>query len=292
MPSASPAPSLSIAVLGVGKIGSAFAYQLARAGHRVTGVARPDSLRLRQLRRDNAIVLNDGSRTQIAVSDRLESRHDLVLVTTTADQARSLLPALRDSRAKTVHCMFVCFDAASLRDELGEMDCSFGMPAINASLDREGQLTIKIGRAKTLHGDQRWVELFNRAGIPSALEARMELWLRCHTPMTAAMASTAIAKRHGDGTAFNEQSRLAACGMRAGFQIIETLGDRPYPRSKAVMSHLPRPVLATILRQSARFFPDDMTSHESDALIDAMTSAAAHDPSLSEPIQVLRAMRP
>ena len=51
---------LSIAVLGVGKIGSVFAYQLARAGHRVTVIARPGSTRLQQLRRDNCIVLKTG----------------------------------------------------------------------------------------------------------------------------------------------------------------------------------------------------------------------------------------
>ena len=38
---------LSIAVLGVGRIGSTFAYQLSRAGHEVTVIARPDSPRLK-----------------------------------------------------------------------------------------------------------------------------------------------------------------------------------------------------------------------------------------------------
>jgi 2-dehydropantoate 2-reductase len=37
---------LSIAIIGGGRIGSAYAYQLARAGHDVTVVARPGSRRL------------------------------------------------------------------------------------------------------------------------------------------------------------------------------------------------------------------------------------------------------
>jgi predicted dinucleotide-binding enzyme len=39
----SSTPSLSIAIIGVGRIGSSFAYQLAGAGHDVIVVARPGS---------------------------------------------------------------------------------------------------------------------------------------------------------------------------------------------------------------------------------------------------------
>ena len=53
----SPTPKLRIAILGVGGIGSAFAFQLAGlGGHDVTVVARPDSPRLQQLKRDQGIV--------------------------------------------------------------------------------------------------------------------------------------------------------------------------------------------------------------------------------------------
>ena len=41
---------LNVAVVGVGRIGSTFAFRLARAGHDVTAVARPGSSRLDQLR--------------------------------------------------------------------------------------------------------------------------------------------------------------------------------------------------------------------------------------------------
>lgn len=49
--------NLRIAVIGAGRIGSAFAFQLARTGgHNVTVVARPDSERLKTLLQDQAIV--------------------------------------------------------------------------------------------------------------------------------------------------------------------------------------------------------------------------------------------
>jgi 2-dehydropantoate 2-reductase len=48
-----PSTPLRIAILGGGKIGSAFAFQLARTGgHDVTVIARPGSVRLAQLERD------------------------------------------------------------------------------------------------------------------------------------------------------------------------------------------------------------------------------------------------
>lgn len=48
-------------MIGVGQIGSAFAFNLIRhGGHDVTMVARPGSARLEQLRRDEAIVTAAG----------------------------------------------------------------------------------------------------------------------------------------------------------------------------------------------------------------------------------------
>ena len=81
MPQSSP---LRIAVLGAGKIGSAFAFQLARTGgHDVTVIARPGSVRLGQLERDNAIIDIKGERASVGVSSELDEQvlYDLVIVT-------------------------------------------------------------------------------------------------------------------------------------------------------------------------------------------------------------------
>ena len=73
MDSASPTAKLRIAVLGAGKIGSTFAFQLARTGgHEVTVVARPASKRLEQLERNNGIVDIDGERASVRVLDALD----------------------------------------------------------------------------------------------------------------------------------------------------------------------------------------------------------------------------
>jgi 2-dehydropantoate 2-reductase len=168
---------LSIAVIGVGRIGSTFAYQLARAGHDVTVIARPGSMRLQQLRRDHGIVLKTGERAEMRVADELDEQtaYDLVVVTMLAHQVDVLLPALQRSKAQCVHFMFVTFEPERLRDAIGNHRCTFGMPAVMATLDSEGKLKPTISRQKTLHSDQRWVELFRGAGMPSASEADMLL---------------------------------------------------------------------------------------------------------------------
>lgn len=67
-----PSTPLRIAIVGAGQIGSAFAFQLARDGqHEVTVVARPGSVRLAQLQRDDAIVGIDGERAEVQVLDVL-----------------------------------------------------------------------------------------------------------------------------------------------------------------------------------------------------------------------------
>jgi 2-dehydropantoate 2-reductase len=68
-------PPLRIAILGVGRIGSAFAFQLVRTGgHDVTVIARPDSTRLKQLERDQAIVDVEGERASVRVASSLDEK--------------------------------------------------------------------------------------------------------------------------------------------------------------------------------------------------------------------------
>jgi 2-dehydropantoate 2-reductase len=137
----SPSP-LRIAVLGVGKIGSAFAFQLARTGnHDVTVVARPGSARLQQLRRDNGIVNVKDERASVRATDTLDEQtpYDLVIVTLLAYQVDAVLPTLQRSRAKCIQFMFVTFELERLQDAVGVERCSFGMPGLQAIFDEDGK---------------------------------------------------------------------------------------------------------------------------------------------------------
>lgn len=166
-----------------------------------------------------------------------------------------------------------------MRDSIGSERCTFGMPAVMAMLDDQGNLNPTIGRQKTQHSDQRWVDLFIAAGMPSAYEPEMLLWLRSHVPFTAAMESICVAgKRRNGGATWNE-AIITARGVHGGFAIIEALGYRIYPRSKSAINSWPTFIIASMLWMMSRIktFRDLLGQglDESRQLIDAMVHAAA-----------------
>ena len=113
---------LKIAILGMGGIGSTFAFQFARSGHHnVTAIARPGSPRLRQLQRDGGVVNTKGGLAQMHIADRLDEQtaYDLVLVTLPAYQVEALLPTLGQSAAKWIQFMCNTFNPERLQAAVG-----------------------------------------------------------------------------------------------------------------------------------------------------------------------------
>ena len=291
---------LRIAVLGAGKIGSTFAFQLARTGgHDVTVIARPGSVRLGQLERDNAIIETKGERASVRVSSELDEQapYDLVIVTLLAHQTAALLPALRRSAAKCIQFMFNTFHPERLQEAIGGERCAFGMPFVRATLDGDGRLKAVINAAgqKTIMSRQRWVDLFNAAGLPAALEPDMPLWLRCHAPMCVAFESVAVAgERRGGGASWREALVLAR-GVHASFKLVTGLGYQVYPRAKQRINGRPTWALAAMLWSMSRVRPFrellETGEAECRALVDAMVVAA---PLAEPPIAVsdIQAMKP
>ena len=295
-----PCPPLRIAILGVGKIGSAFAFQLVRTGgHDVTVIARPDSVRLAQLERDQAIVDIKGERAGVRVASRLDEAtpYDLLIVTLLAHQTDPLLPALQRSAASCIQFMFNTFQPERLEAAIGPERCAFGMPFVQATLDADGRLkaTIGAGGQKTLMSRQRWVDVFNAAGLPAALKPEMPLWLRCHVPLCVAFESVSVAgERRGGGASWGEALVLAR-GVHASFALIRSLGYDVYPRTKQRVDGSPAWVLATMLwfMSRIRSFRELLASGSAEcgALVDAMLSAA---PLGRSPVAVsdIEAMKP
>ena len=248
---------LRIAVLGAGRIGSAFAFQLARTGgHDVTVVARPGSTRLQTLLRDQAVVDIHGDRADVTVMDTLDeaTAYDLVIVTLLAHQAEAILPALQRSAATCVQFMFNTFDPEPLETAIGADRCAFGMPFVQSRLDPNGRLDVTIGAGgqKTLMSRQRWVDVFKAAGLPAAFEPDMKLWLRCHAPLCVAFESVSItAMKRGGGASWGDALTLAT-GVKASFGLIKALGDDIYPGSKRWMDRSPAAVLAGMLWSLSR----------------------------------------
>ena len=142
----SSSQSLQIAVLGVGGIGSTFAFQLARDGHAVTAIARPGSARLQQLQRDSGIVNSKGERAEMRVLLGLDEHtpYDLVIVTLLAHQVDAVLPASKRSTARWIKFMFINFEPVRLQDAVGPDRCSFGMPFVQATAAKMASSTQRL----------------------------------------------------------------------------------------------------------------------------------------------------
>jgi len=269
---------MQIAILGTGAIGSSFAYQLARAGHTVTVIAR--GARLEQLRRDGAIVLFSGERAAVQVSAALDDRtpYDLVLVTVLASQVGSVLPALGASAARTVMFMFNTFEALDpLRDAVGAQRFAFGFPGGVFALLLDGKLKTQI-RSGTTAGDAAWARTFTDAGIPTVVERDMHSWLRSHAALVIPlMAIGTVVVRRGAGISWREAGAYAAA-MDTAFRIVRELGNAITPSMVLTVSRLPQALVkallwamsrTTTLRDLGRLGPT-----EARMLIDMMTTAA------------------
>ena len=246
---------LQIAVVGCGGVGSTFAFALSQAGHSVTVVARPGSARLQQLQRDCAIVKATGERADVRVASALDETlpFDLVLVTTLPQHLQTVLPALKQSRAQTVQFMLNCFEPEALSAAVGPARCCFGMPFVMATVDSEGKLHATIrSSSRTLMSQQRWVDLFNAAGIPAQLESEMPRWLICHVPLGVAMESVAVhAQRRGGGATWTEAMTIAR-GAQQAWAVIARLGHKLYPASVSWLYSGPAFVLAAVLWSASR----------------------------------------
>ncbi len=297
-----PTPSgpLRIAILGVGKIGSAFAFQLARMGrHDVTVIARPGSPRLQQLERDGAIIDVKGERASVRIMSMLdeETPYDLVIVTLLAHQTDALLPSLQRSAAHCIQFMFNTFQPERLQAAIGGERCSLGMPFVQATLTADGRLKATIGAAgqKTIMGQQRWVDMFKAAGLPAAFEPDMPLWLRCHVPLCVAFESISVAgERRGGGASWGEAIVLAR-GVHASFKLIKGLGYELYPKTKQRLDRSPTLVVAAMLWFMSRVRPFRELlatgKAECSSLVEVMAASA---PNAKPPVSVseIAAMRP
>ncbi|MGK3968169.1 ketopantoate reductase family protein [Sorangium sp. So ce118] len=271
---------MKIAIVGPGGIGSTFAFQLARAGHEVTVVAR--GKRLEQLQRDEAIVKATGERAAVRVSAALDATTawDLALVTVLAHQVDAVLPALAESAAKAVMFMFNTFGPLGrLRDAVGAARFAFGFPAILATLD-DGRLTSKIVTRGmvTPVTDAAWAKVFTDAGIPAVVEPDMESWLRTHAALVApAMVGIITAHARKAGVSWAEATNLARA-VEEGLRVVRQLGNTITPEPVAKLSRLPTPALAALVWTLSRIDAVRKTGAagpgEPRALIDAMAAAA------------------
>ena len=232
---------MNIAVIGLGAIGTTFAYLLSRGGHQVTVVARGE--RLKTIRRDGSLVHVNGNRAQVQVAESLDTtvEYDLVLVTVLAHQLGPLEQRLQQSRARQVMFMFNTVDSLSrLRELVGDARFVFAFPSVVASLPND-QLTFKVFKVGqvTLCTDARWALVFSSAGITCRVQPQMQTWLRTHAVVIAvlqALASLAYRRQHG--LSLRESWRHAQA-LSAGFSLVRQLEGRLVPLAFGVSAWVP-----------------------------------------------------
>ena len=288
-PSSAVSGSMKIAIIGPGAIGSTFAFQLSRASHDVTVVAR--GARLQQISRDRAIVLTTGERSGVTVATELDPaiEFDLVLVTVLAPQVAAVLPSLRLSSALKVMFMFNTFEAIDpLRDAVGAERFAFGFPRGVFTLLHAGRISPQIRRGTTV-SDPACAVVFTAAGIPTIVDEDMQGWLRSHAAMVLPLMSIGVRSfARGAGISWREAGQHADA-LYAGMRIVRAMGNEVRPRVVAQLERLPHGVLTTLLWLTSRTRVSRdlgaLGTAEPRMLADMMSAAA---PDLAGPIAAIR----
>lgn len=280
---------MKVAIIGPGAIGSTFAFQLSRAGHDVTVVAR--GARLQQISRDRAIVLATGERSAVTVATELDPviEFDLALVTVLAPQVAAVLPSLRLSRACKVMFMFNTFEAIDpLRQAVSVERFVFGFPRGVFTLLEAGRIAPQIRRGTTV-SDPAWAVVFTAAGIPTAVDDDMQSWLRSHAAMVLPLMSIGVRSFARDAGISWREAGQHANALYAGMRIVRAMGNEVRPRVIAQLERLPHVILTALLWLMSRTKMSRdlgaLGTAEPRMLADMMSAAA---PQLAAPIIAIR----
>ncbi len=271
---------MQIAIIGAGRIGSAFALRLARAGHDVTLVAR--GKRLEELQRDPAIVDVTGARTAVKAGSELDpvTPWALVLVTVLAHQVDPVLPSLTACAAKKVMFMFNTVEPLTrLRDAVGAGRFEFGFPTVIASfVDGKLKSTVDGPGNVTTVTSQEWAKVFTAAKIPTVVHPDMESFLRSHAAFVIPlMAMGCRVHARAAGVTWAEARGLARAYAEA-FAVVRQLGNPLTPGFVVVLSRMPAWLMTGLLWVLSRSAPirdlGAMGPAEVRALIDGLKAAA------------------
>ncbi|WP_337024523.1 MULTISPECIES: ketopantoate reductase family protein [unclassified Pantoea] len=271
---------MKISLIGAGRIGSAIAFSLSKAGHDVTMVAR--GTRYEHLRRQGAIMTTQGDCAPVkTVSSLLKDiAYDLVIVTVPEHQIEPLLGELTACSAKKVLFMFNTFRGCDpYRAVVGSDRFAFGFPNMAASLS-EQRLHFRAdgpGMVTTLT-DQELVSLFHQANLPAEYEAEMDAFLRSHVALAVPLFLAALVTWNRDFNLTWREARQLEKAWGIGFNVVKSLGHELKPEMVSRLARTPSLMRTAFLwgfsrselvRQTGAFGPV-----ESRWLLDDMAAAA------------------
>jgi 2-dehydropantoate 2-reductase len=268
---------MNIAIVGTGAIGSVFAYQLARAGHDVTVIARGS--RLAQLQREGGVVHVSGERAAVHIHPALDVTvpYDLVLVTVLAPHVAAVLPDLQASVAKSVMFMFNTFEPLEpLRAAVGAGRFTFGFPAGVLCVLRDGHINPQI-RGGTTTDSAPWAAVFTQAGIPTVVEPDMHSWLRSHAALVIPLMAMGVVTAERQAGVSWREAGIYARAMRDAFDVVRDLGHGILPSLFGPLSRMTRllqALLWTVSRTKMSRELGALGPQEARMLVDMMTAAA------------------
>ena len=282
---------MKIILIGAGRIGSAVAFCLAKAGHDITVVAR--GARFETLSRDGAIVTVDGQRMPVNVVSTFDpaTPYELAIVTVPEHQVAPLLPALAASRANTILLMFNTFQGTEpYRTIVGAERFAFGFPNMSAYLVGQ-RLRFRVdgpGMVTTMSSPVL-AKLFRQAAMPSNVEDDMDAFLRSHVALVVPLFLAALLTwRRATQLTWSEARQLDAAWTE-GFHLVRSLGHTPKPRLLATLLRMPSFARMGLLWLMSRSRPvkdlGEFGPTETRTLIDQMTAAA---PNKTPRLQALR----
>jgi 2-dehydropantoate 2-reductase len=272
---------MNIVILGAGRIGSVFAFQLARAGHDVTAVCR--GARLKALQRDGAIVTVDGRKALLLAAVEvlnLTTPFDLAIVTIPEHQFQPLIAPLAASAARVVLLMFNSFSGCkAYRDAIGAERLQMGFPNMAASLS-EQLLHFQVDGPgmTTAVPSGALAEVFDAAGLPTVVERDMDAYLRSHVAMVVPLFIAALWMwKRPQALSLQEAWSLAAA-WRDGFRLVRSQGHKVRPGMLTVLAIAPRwfgaPLLWAFARSAAVRELGAFGPAETRWLIDSMVAYA------------------
>lgn len=272
---------MKISLIGAGRIGSAIAFSLSKAGHDVTIVARGS--RYEHLRRQGAILTTQGDCAPVkTVSSLLKDiAYDLVIVTVPEHQIQPLLAELTACSANQVLFMFNTFrGCAPYREVVGSDRFAFGFPNMAASLC-EQRLHFRAdgpGMVTTLT-DHELVNLFRQANLPAEYEDEMDAFLRSHVALAVPLFLAALATWNRDFDLTWREARQLEKAWDLGFTVVKSLGHDLKPEMVSRLARTPSLMRSAFLwgfsrtelvKQTGAFGPE-----ESRWLLDDMSRASA-----------------
>ena len=212
--------NLRIVVLGVGVQGTVFAVRLARFGHQVTLVARPE--RAEELRRQGAVIqdlktMRTSSQTLPVLTELPPGiSADLCLVTVRREQLETALPAL--AAASGIPRIVFLVNHANGSDDLvkllGSARTVLAFPGI-AGAREDGvvrYLDIPQQRTAVVQASAHDViSLFREAGFPVEPVRDMDAWLQRHAVFISAIAGALY--QNGCNAARLGQDSAAVCRL-------------------------------------------------------------------------------